>query len=219
MFEKVSNCANILPPARSFVHAGHVKGGQVKTQIDSEDILLLIFDAYHRLFDKASFNGVTRLEKLVFLLGAEGGVPEVDTLFAFRPYKFGPYSKTLYESAEFLQSLDLVRAEEKPYYSYFTAEEAEEFDRDIDPEREVEAPPPDGFERLFFLTETGCIVAQKLRTIWAQEYPSYLREIDGIVGKYGNLPLNQIIRYVYRRFPKMAEKSVHREAESFAHGS
>lgn len=191
----------------------------MRTKIDSEDFLLLIFDTYHRLFDKASFNGVTRLEKLVFLLGAEGGIREIDSLFGFRPYKFGPYSKTLYESAEFLQSLDLVHAEEKSYYSYFMAEEADELERDIDPEREIEAPTSDGFERLFSLTEKGSIVAQKLRTIWEQEYPNYLREIDSVVGKYGNLPLNQIIRYVYRRFPKMAEKSIHREAKSFAQGS
>ena len=91
----------------------------------------------------------------------------------------------MYESADFLQSLDLVRAEEKPYYSYFTAEEAEEFERDIDPDREIEAPAPEGFERLFSLTEKGAIVAQKLKTIWEQEYPNYLRQIDGIVSKYG----------------------------------
>lgn len=188
----------------------------VKSKIDREDILLLIFDAYDRLFHKASFNGVTRLEKLVFLLAAEGGVEEINSLFAFRAYKFGPYSKAVYEAAEFLQSVGLVAVEVKPYYSYFLAEEEKELQRDIEAECDVDEPVPSGHERLFSLTDNGKAVAEKLRLIWEKEYPEYLRNIDVVVSRYGSLPLNQIIRYVYRRFPRMAEKSIHPEAQGLA---
>jgi|ERR1700728_1171560 len=189
----------------------------MNSEIDREDVLLLIFESYERLFQKASFNGVTRLEKLVFLLGAEGNLKDIDTLFAFRAYKFGPYSKSVYEAADFLQSVDLVRVETKPYYSYFLAEEEKELQRDIETEGDGEEQIPSGHERLFTLTDNGKAVADKLRLAWETEHPEYLRKIDEIVSRYGSLPLNQIIRYVYRRFPKMAEKSIHPEAQNLAH--
>ncbi len=70
-----------------------------------------------------------------------------------------------------------------------------------------------GHERLFLLTENGRKLAGKLRSSWEKEYPKHLSKLDDIVARYGSLPLNQIIRYVYHRFPKMAEKSIHPEAQ------
>jgi hypothetical protein len=184
-------------------------------EIDREDILLLILDANERLFKRRAFNGVTRLEKLVFLLGYEADVPEVESLFSFRKYKFGPFSKALYEASEFLQSSELVKVENKPYYSYFLAEEQKEFEREIEPEEEGQGAST-AQERLFMLTDNGRTLAEKLRAVWAEEYPSYLKKIEDVVRKYGDLPLNQIIRYVYRRFPQMAERSIHPEAARLA---
>src|SRR5260370_26301053 len=114
----------------------------MNSEIDREDVLLLIFESYERLFQKASFNGVTRLEKLVFLLGAEGNFKDIDSLFAFRAYKFGPYSKAVYEAADFLELVDLVRVEVKPYYSYFLSQEEKELQRDIGTEGDSERPIP-----------------------------------------------------------------------------
>src|SRR5580698_2138268 len=130
-------------------------------EIDREDILLLLFDANERLFKRRAFNGVTRLEKLVFLLGHEEDVPEIEPLFAFRKYKFGPYSKALYEATEFLQSTELVKVENKPYYSYFLAEEQKELERDIEPEEDSQEVST-AHERLFMLTDSGRTLAGKL---------------------------------------------------------
>ena len=134
----------------------------MSTDIDREDVLLLIFDAYERLFHKAAFNGVTRLEKLVFLLAEEAGLKDIGQMFAFRAYKFGPYSKGVYEAADFLQSADLVGVEVKPYYSYYLAEEEKELQRDIETDDELEEATPSGHERLFTLTDSGKAVAKKL---------------------------------------------------------
>jgi hypothetical protein len=188
----------------------------MSTEIDREDVLLLIFDAYDRLFHRAAFNGVTRLEKLVFLLAEEAGLKDIGQLFAFRAYKFGPYSKGVYDAAAFLQSADLVEVEVKPYYSYYLAEEEKELQRDIDTDDESGEPTPSGNEKLFTLTKNGKTLAGRLRSIWENEYPQTLANIDQIVGRYGSLPLNQIIRYVYRRYPKMAENSIHPEAKRLA---
>ena len=56
-----------------------------------------------------------------------------------------------------------------------------------------------------------------LRVPYLRIIPVGPQRIDGVVSRYGSLPLNQIIRYVYRRFPKMAEKSIHPEAQNLAH--
>jgi hypothetical protein len=184
-------------------------------EIDREDVLLLVFDAYERSFHKAAFNGVTRLEKLIFLLGAEAGLKDVANLFEFRAYKFGPYSKGVYEAADFLQSLDLVDVELKPYYSYFLAEEERELQRDIGDEGDGD-PIPAGQEKLFSLTQSGRALAIRLRDRWAVDHPEHLKHLDEIVNRYGALPLSQIIRYVYRRFPMMAERSIHPEAQRLA---
>ena len=184
-------------------------------EIDREDVLLLIFDAYERSFHKATFNGVTRLEKLIFLLGAEAGLKDVADLFAFRAYKFGPYSKGVYDAEEFLESMGLVDVEVKPYHSYFLAEEEKELSRDIDDEAEDD-PTSAGHERLFSLTDNGRLLARKLRDEWKRDRPGELKQLDEVTQRYGTLPLNQIIRYVYRRFPDMAERSIHPEAQRLA---
>jgi hypothetical protein len=105
----------------------------------------------------------------------------------------------------------------KPYFSYFLAEEEKELQRETSDEAEVAGTV--GHERLFTLTDRGRIVAQKLRMEWSTAYPDYLKAIDAVVSRYASLPLNQLIRYVYKRFPAMAKKSQHPEAQRLAQNS
>lgn len=67
-------------------------------------------------------------------------------------------------------------------------------------------------EKVFQLTDSGRKVANALRHIIQQRGSSDIGQLDGILQRYGSLPLDQIIRYVYRRYPTMAKKSVHPEA-------
>src|SRR5665213_1420188 len=57
--------------------------------------------------------GITRLQKLLFLLWKEGkfykAVPE---LYNFKAYDFGPCMDDLYDDLEFSQSIKLIRVEE-----------------------------------------------------------------------------------------------------------
>jgi hypothetical protein len=43
--------------------------------------------------------------------------------------------------------------------------------------------------------------------------PTDLSEVDSIIRRFGSMPLNQLIRYVYRRHPDMVTKSIHPEAK------
>jgi len=187
----------------------------MSNDVDREDILLLIFDAYARRLGRKVFNGATRLEKIIFLLSRDAPIANS---FEFRPYKFGPYSKAVYEAADFLRQINLVDVTDRPLYSHFLAEEEEELARDINAENGIETMdeeslPSSGHERQFALTSNGRKVAQSLREIWQREHPDDLAALETVVERFGSLPLNQLIRYVYKRYPEMAEQSIHPEAE------
>lgn len=178
-------------------------------EVDREDIVLLLLEANQRIAGRESFRGVTRLEKLVFLLAKEKGLAAADQHFGFKAYKFGPFSKDVYEATEFLRGLGFLTVDERPFASYSTA--AEEL-LVADETSDEEETPAAGHEKIYSLTPTGHTVAQRLREAWQKERPGDLAQIDDVVSRMGLMPLNQLIRYVYRRFPAMASESIHPEA-------
>ena len=56
-------------------------------------------------------SGITRLQKLLYLLQEERHIVPSGDGFEFEAYKAGPYSAKLYDDLEFLENLDLVRSE------------------------------------------------------------------------------------------------------------
>jgi len=183
-------------------------------ELDREDVILLLLDTSVRLLGSPTFKGITRLEKLVFLLTKEGG-NDVAGLFHFTPYKFGPFSKDVYECTEFLRGLGLLDVSERSIESYYATAEEEELFREISDSDESAAVG--AREKIFQLTENGNKVATRLRQIWSSERPQDLSKIEEIVTRYAGLPLNQIIRHVYGRYPAMATKSIHPEARKLSH--
>src|SRR5436309_923414 len=52
--------------------------------------------------------GITRLQKLLFLIEHEGGLRPTNDDFDFEAYKFGPVSKKLYDDLCLLRELGLI---------------------------------------------------------------------------------------------------------------
>lgn len=143
-------------------------------------------------------NGITRLEKLLFLADQESPLPaKVHDALVFRPYNYGPYSKQVYEAVDVLEDAGLVE-EEKALNG-----------RPLDAMEEASIDPDstEGLERRFFLTDDGREVADYL----ARQHPDYYQLLDKIKARYGNLALRKLIQYVYRRYPKYAEESLIRD--------
>lgn len=186
-------------------------------QLDREDIVLLLLDSVKRNLGNRELRGITRLEKLIFLLANEARVPDVDKHFQFTAYKFGPFSADVYEATEFLSGIDLVTLGERPVTSYY-ATSAEEHLTELTVEDDEENIKPAIREKTFELTEAGQRAAETLRGIWQQERPEELNKLDAIVKRFGKLPLNQLIRYVYRQFPESAKNSIHPVAQQTAAG-
>lgn len=184
-----------------------------EVQLDAEDIVLLVLEANARLLKKPSLNGITRLEKLLFLLERETDFEGVGRFFAFEPHNFGPFSKDVYSAIEFLDACELITTREKSYSSpYSTADECKLLSEISETDFSDDDTGATVKERQYSLTDNGRKVAHIMRNAIRQRRESDVTQLDSIVRRYGTMPLNQLIRYVYRQYPAMTEKSIHPEA-------
>lgn len=187
--------------------------------LDREDIILLILEANERLLRKKWFSGITRLEKLIFLLERETSFQGIGDFFVFEAHNYGPFSKEVYEALEFLSSCEFIEEREKAYPSPYSSSDEAKLMTEIS-ENEVAAPSAfenQVSEKQFALTENGRKVARIMREAVERRRPSDISELDEIVMKHGARPLNQLIRYVYHQHPDMTVKSAHPEAANVRH--
>src|SRR5438093_12248826 len=83
-----------------------------KLDLVAEDLLLLLIAAESTEGQTGRLNGITRLEKLLFLADMETKVSSsVDRPFTFHAYDYGPYSKAVYEGVELLEQAGLLLEE------------------------------------------------------------------------------------------------------------
>jgi hypothetical protein len=169
-----------------------------ETLIGADLVLLLLRAPAGDRATRDRLNGITRLEKLLFLADQESELPgRVDEAFKFTAYNYGPYSKQIYEAVDLLEEAKLLREEKAIDGRSLDAME----------EAGVDVEDVEGVERRFFLTDDGRAVADLL----TKEHPQIVKLLGEVKSKYGSLPLRQLIQYVYRRYPKYAEASLIRD--------
>lgn len=179
-------------------------------QLDREDIILMILEANERILRKSTLNGRTRLVKLVFLLEHETSFEGIGTFFQFEPHNYGPFSKDVYEATDFLEGCELIGVKERVYPSPYASSDEDKLISEIsDDEEQVSSLAT---EMCFSLTENGRKIAKIMRDSVMRKKPTDVVELDSIVQKYGAIPLNHLIRYVYHQYPEMTSNSVHPEA-------
>jgi len=172
-------------------------------------LLLIGCDAPGKPSD--TLGGITRLQKLLFLLEKEGGVAPTDDGFQFTAYKAGPYSSKVYDDLEFLENLGLLE-------STVTAEatDAEKVEIDQlsfdDLMGDGAAPDGDGYrtpdsfeERQFRLTSQGVEKVREL--IDSGDYSPIVTEIRRIKSTYAHYSLIDLLRHVYTAYPEMTQAS------------
>jgi uncharacterized protein YwgA len=176
-------------------------------QLDQTDTILLLLAA-ETSNPKQRFrcDGITRLEKLVFLLKQETDFDsELSEPFAFEAYHYGPYSREVYDAVDFLKAMQLMserRVDVSSGLDVGEESEALDFYDSLDEEERY-------IERQLELTEDGKAVARVLST---RVSPKGKDALKAIKDKYGTMPLRQLLRYVYDRYPPYAEKSLIRDA-------
>ncbi len=155
--------------------------------------------------------GITRLEKLLFLLEKEGGLAKTVEHYEFEPYKFGPFSSDVYDTLEALRAWALVEVRHRSITDHYEAAEALRLDDDLsDEEENIQAVPfqpiekPARQEKVISLTEQGRLLAEKLtRKLSTEDWTA----LTSIKQKYSGLSLRHLIAYVYQTYPETATES------------
>ena len=166
------------------------QAGVGATQIDRRtDCLLLLLHMAGKIW------GITRVVKLLFLMGKEGGCDRsVPDFYAHVAYDFGPFDDAVYEDLDALKRLQFVAASKPPRREPANGDVAVGLS-----EREVDA--------VYHLTPQGEKFASQLAVQAGVHDPAVVQGIESVVRHYGRMSLKDLLRYVYKTYPEYAEKS------------
>ena len=166
--------------------------------LETDDAIVLLLGAPGGKERPGYLEGVTRLEKLIFLLERETPARDWMTEKAdFRSYRFGPFSSKIYEAADTLAAAGIIKDSAK------TADDVE--DRWESVTALVDEADVDPYTaRTFELTDRG----KKYYDVLVDELPANAEQVLGdFKSKFGRLPLRQLVRYVYERYPQFTDQS------------
>lgn len=180
----------------------------------AELMLALLFAGNH---GGAKIEGITRLEKLLFLLKKEQGFlsnvkPEDD--FNFFAFRMGPWTNEVYDEVDFLESLGLLEREkdsrsspaDNASFNEFNASLKDLFSESIlDKYQKTQLVNDDkSISEVFKLTDLG---REKALLLWNKLTEDEKRAIQDIKQKFNQLSLKQLLRYVYKKYPEYATES------------
>lgn len=170
--------------------------------LETDDAIVLLLGAPGRTErSRGRVDGVTRLEKLLFLLEKE--TPAASWLLEsadFQAHKFGPFSAKAYREIDTLVAAGLV--EDSGRITDSTEDSWEQ--RNI-----IGGRPADPYAtRDFALTDRG----EQYYKALLKELPADAEgEVSELKSRFGTVPLRQLVRYVYERYPTFTEKSLIRD--------
>lgn len=167
-------------------------------------LLLLLWASGKRGIVGESIQGVVRIMKLLFLMKMDAGLDKyVTDYYAFAPYKLGPFEKTVYDDLDALVERDIIERK--------TVEENR-----LSPEsrlpKELEIEEGIDFDRakanaIYTLTDTGKKYAQAYAKGAEQIDTVILMAIKDIKSTWASRPLRDILKYVYKKYPKYTSES------------
>jgi hypothetical protein len=182
-------------------------------EIDRRNVVLLLVGINPGGEIGEGIGGITRLQKLLYLLEQEEHLTPTEGGFEFTAYKAGPYSSKLYDDLEFLENLGLLESE---VAGEATSPEAAEldllnFDELMDDGADASPAGVDGLaadayeERRFRISKEGIKRIQTL--IDSGRYKPVIDGVRKIKRKYGNYSLSDLLYYVYDKYPDMTVES------------
>ncbi len=186
--------------------------------IGRKDLLLLLVGLSREGTPDDQVNGVTRLQKLLFLLQEEAGLRPSGEDFEFTAWKAGPYSSKLYDDLEFLENLGLLEADTVAGATEAEVSEAIEAERQLEGDSALSfeylmgsdqpAREPDASifeERRFRLTDKG---AKRVKDLLSRGDLEPITEgIRKIKSRYSRYSLNDLLYHVYTKYPDMTVAS------------
>ena len=176
--------------------------------IDRRSLLLLLLgtDPEGRVAD--GINGITRIQKFLFILSRETSVREIDETYSFQAYKAGPYSPSIYDDLEFLENMGLLQGETVGEASEEEADDVEvlSFEDLIGDSGDQGGRAADAYEeRRFTLTKAGRRKVEEL--LQNPDFAPVVDAIRTVKSKYGRYSLSDLMYYVYTKYPEMTTQS------------
>ncbi|WP_022885762.1 hypothetical protein [Glaciibacter superstes] len=169
--------------------------------IEIDDAIVLLLGAKAEGVPPGEIKGVTRLEKLIFLLEKETSSNSwLDEGADFEAYNFGPFSQKVYQAVDKLSVAGLVTDSGSP-----AADESDTWEE----RNRIDDLVPDPYTtRDFELTERGW---RYFSAVKAELPPGALDELETFKERFVSLPLRQLVRYVYQRYDEFTKNSVIRD--------
>jgi hypothetical protein len=170
--------------------------------LETDDAIILLLGAPGATErDRGRIEGITRLEKLLFLMEMETEATSwLKEKADFSADNFGPFSSKAYQEIETLTSYGLITDSATLSES---AEDSWESEHIIG-----ETPSEPYATRNFALTEKGERYYRKLLEMLPPEAEAVVSELKR---RFGSIPLRRLIRYVYQRYPAFTENSIIRD--------
>lgn len=169
----------------------------------SQIILALL---YAPGFPASSVEGITRLQKLIFLISKETDLLKgKEDQAAFRPYKMGPFSEQIYDEVDFLKSLGLIEEGKTAEADVTSKVEGDLFfdDQMLDKYQKGESSS-DEKTAVYALSDKGKKIAKQIFDSLSEADRAYIKSLKI---KFGNLSLRQLLRYVYKKYPEYTTQS------------
>lgn len=174
---------------------------EVSPVLETDDAIVLLLGAPAGSSARDRIEGITRLEKLLFLLEMDSPARAwLKEPAGFVSHNFGPFSSKAYQEIDTLVSAGLVR--DSGAFSP-TTEDAWETEHLIG---EASADPY--ATRVFELTERGRRYYEAL----LNDLPAEAEKVVALLKqRFAGLPLRRLVRYVYEQHPEYTDKSVIRD--------
>lgn len=186
-----------MPPA-SF------KGLRVSVESGLEAIVLLLYAPGREGKSGEGVNGITRLDKLLYLIVKETQLGKtLEREFDFEAYDYGPYSNRVYDIVEELKDVGIIESKPASYDSYEEISDVELMDREAAPEEN--ATIVQGVKtQIYSLSPAGMKAGRKLFERLNREEREGLQALKS---KFNRIPLRELIEYIYTRYPESSVNS------------
>lgn len=168
------------------------------SDLEVDDAIILLMGAPTRMPNLANrLEGITRLEKLMFLLSKETELSDLmGEDMEFTAHNFGPFSSKIYQMIDVLAAAGLVEDSSKAAKSNEESWESSQLIGDGQDRYST---------RNFKLTERGSRYYSALTSELPEDAENVVSRFKE---KFGALPLRQLIRYVYKKYPEYTENSL-----------
>jgi len=175
-------------------------------KLDSNDLVLLILGAPTDVVAAQDrIEGITRLEKLAFLLERESEFHSAAQIASdhldFRAYHYGPYTRELYDAVDFLAAIGLITESARATNSRL--EQAEEMEATDAAEFGAGEGAP-YTEKIVKLTDKGRYVSKVLADRVGSDAVAQVTELKN---RFAGLPLRVLLQHVYAGHEDMTTNS------------